>query len=47
MRARESTHKERNEVKWDEQIVPLTAANTTAAATLVFQAVMTVDLENL
>lgn len=26
VRASECTHTERNEVKWDEQIVPLTAA---------------------
>lgn len=50
MRARECTHTQRNEVKWDEQIVPLTAEtapHTTApAATQIFTAMMTVDLGN-
>lgn len=39
----------RNEVKWDEQIVPLTAATVphTATAALVFTAMLTVDFGNL
>lgn len=40
---------ERNEVKWDEQIVPVTAATAphTTTAALVFPARMTVDLGDL
>lgn len=46
----ESVHAtERNEVKWDEQIVAVTAATVphTTTAALIFPAFMTVDLENI